>query len=623
MNDEAAFVAAIAADPSDTHLPLIFADWLDDHDDPRGQWIRNRRIHEWMRPTYENPIPKLLESLAKDKRVLDVRRAAEVIGAPMVPGLVGLLTHEKPRVRAQACMCLRNIGTRAKYAVPALVEALSDGDSNVREQAAKALKDIGPVEGTDTGALKAALTDDNWNVRRAASKMLGSMKAKGSVLQELVEKFDSPDADDRKEVIQGLRELATADVVPVLDRALDDPEFTVRKEAVEALGGLRLPGVTEALCRAMKDPTSAVRLNAVAVLPRTPAAVAGLTALLSDPVPDVRAAACNRLTIAPDEFHAALIPPIIDLLDDLSPSVRYSAVVMLGKIGAGDESVLNALLSCLDAADPDHRRNAVESVGKVGKGNPAALAALLPRLADDNEGVVAAATGAVEAWGKLPASAVPAVLARVAHARATDPHGYTFSAALVPLAKFEPPVPPEVVDVLREAIRNPVGYSQTAAAEALGELGPDAAPAIPELLTLFPQSADDRLEYYWVQNATKALTRIGGVGLDELAAQFESPVRDTPWHIMDAIRYMGSEVLPLLPAVVKMFHRATDDWQRGKVAEAIRSFGAAGAASVPDLVAFVVADGPVGARVNTLGVLPTFGDAVAPHLPALIAACRR
>ena len=33
MNDEAAFVAAIAAAPDDQQLPLIFADWLDDHGD--------------------------------------------------------------------------------------------------------------------------------------------------------------------------------------------------------------------------------------------------------------------------------------------------------------------------------------------------------------------------------------------------------------------------------------------------------------------------------------------------------------------------------------------------------------------------------------------------------------
>ncbi len=180
MDDEAAFIAAIAAAPDDHHLPLVFADWLDDRGDPRGQWLRNHSVRPWMPPTYQSPIPKLLESLAKDRRVIDVRRAATVIGAPIVPGLVELLKHPTPRVRQQACMCLRNIGKRAKDAVPALLAALGDSDNSVREQAAKALKDIGTADVTDTDQLKAALTDDNWSVRRTASKVLGSMRRRGA-----------------------------------------------------------------------------------------------------------------------------------------------------------------------------------------------------------------------------------------------------------------------------------------------------------------------------------------------------------------------------------------------------------------------------------------------------------
>src|SRR5262245_12193413 len=64
MTDEASFLTAIAAAPNDTNLPLIFADWLDDQGDPRGQWIRNWSVRQWMMPTYENPVPKILESLA-------------------------------------------------------------------------------------------------------------------------------------------------------------------------------------------------------------------------------------------------------------------------------------------------------------------------------------------------------------------------------------------------------------------------------------------------------------------------------------------------------------------------------------------------------------------------------
>src|SRR5262245_8917795 len=216
MTDEASFLAAIAENPDDKNLPLIFADWLDEQGDPRGQWIRNYRVRSWMGPTLQNPIPALLKALEKNRRVMSVRRVAGVIGEPLVPGLVALLKHERIRVREQACLCLRRIGPRAKAAVPALLEALSDTDYSVRGKAAKALKDIGAEENTSTDQLKAALTDQNWTVRQAASQVLGAMKAKGSVLEELVERLGSPDPKDREEVVEGLAQLGTAEAVPHL-----------------------------------------------------------------------------------------------------------------------------------------------------------------------------------------------------------------------------------------------------------------------------------------------------------------------------------------------------------------------------------------------------------------------
>src|SRR5262245_46917946 len=39
MNDEA-FLQAILANPDDDHLRLIYADWLEERGDPRGEFIR-------------------------------------------------------------------------------------------------------------------------------------------------------------------------------------------------------------------------------------------------------------------------------------------------------------------------------------------------------------------------------------------------------------------------------------------------------------------------------------------------------------------------------------------------------------------------------------------------------
>src|SRR5229473_8105329 len=40
MNHEAAFLEAVADDPDNDALRLIFADYLDERDDPRGEFIR-------------------------------------------------------------------------------------------------------------------------------------------------------------------------------------------------------------------------------------------------------------------------------------------------------------------------------------------------------------------------------------------------------------------------------------------------------------------------------------------------------------------------------------------------------------------------------------------------------
>jgi uncharacterized protein (TIGR02996 family) len=42
VTEEQAFLAAIAADPADATARLVFADWLTEHDDPRGEWLRAR-----------------------------------------------------------------------------------------------------------------------------------------------------------------------------------------------------------------------------------------------------------------------------------------------------------------------------------------------------------------------------------------------------------------------------------------------------------------------------------------------------------------------------------------------------------------------------------------------------
>ena len=103
MNEEAAFIAALVAEPSDRTAALVFADWLDERGDPRGPMLRNDEVRAWMPPKYENPIPTLraaLESGQADYRGQPASSPSSVTHA--MPELMSLLSHTST-ARANAC----------------------------------------------------------------------------------------------------------------------------------------------------------------------------------------------------------------------------------------------------------------------------------------------------------------------------------------------------------------------------------------------------------------------------------------------------------------------------------------------------------------------------------------
>jgi uncharacterized protein (TIGR02996 family) len=55
------FRAALRDDPEVARL--VFADWLEDHGDPRAAWLRDPDIWPWMAPDAHDPVPRLLEEL--------------------------------------------------------------------------------------------------------------------------------------------------------------------------------------------------------------------------------------------------------------------------------------------------------------------------------------------------------------------------------------------------------------------------------------------------------------------------------------------------------------------------------------------------------------------------------
>src|SRR4051812_5415567 len=60
MADREGLLAAIAAHPEDDTPRLILADWLDDHDDPLGEFIRLQMALEPLRVPRADPMEELI-----------------------------------------------------------------------------------------------------------------------------------------------------------------------------------------------------------------------------------------------------------------------------------------------------------------------------------------------------------------------------------------------------------------------------------------------------------------------------------------------------------------------------------------------------------------------------------
>jgi uncharacterized protein (TIGR02996 family) len=153
--EEAGFWSAIAESPDDKVPRLIFADWLEERNDPRGPLLRDQHFWQDLHPDCRDPVQAVLAVL--DARPFDsgkhLRQAATMVGAPLVPGLLERCRAAKssghvaaadllaalssdcllpilpdliellPRHADALAPALARLGSAAVAAVPALLEA--------------------------------------------------------------------------------------------------------------------------------------------------------------------------------------------------------------------------------------------------------------------------------------------------------------------------------------------------------------------------------------------------------------------------------------------------------------------------------------------------------------------
>jgi HEAT repeat protein len=194
-----------------------------------------------------------------------------------------------------------------------------------------------------------------------------------------------------------LRQLVTTEFAIVTAvTAKGSPER--RAAAASALGFSRnrdAVGILVEATRAAEVETRANAAAALGMLAFSDTDPARLLELLSDPSSRVRGAALFGIrSMAGDANAAALVAPVLRMLDDADASVRNEALVVLRKLRRPEarEAILEK-----SARDPDPvvRANAALAVGAFGREGAAANPRLIEMLRDETSKVVEAAWAAL------------------------------------------------------------------------------------------------------------------------------------------------------------------------------------------------------------------------------------
>jgi uncharacterized protein (TIGR02996 family) len=534
MSEEAAFIAALVADPSDRTAALVFADWLDERGDPRGPMLRNDAVRALLAPSYENPLAKLRAALETGKGVTEASKRFAQMGETAVPVLVSLLAHEKPIVRLRAVKALGVMGTKATSAIPALTEMV-----------------------------KGSKKEDDSASRQAVA-LLGVLRAKEAVKDELAKGLDSADTAERLTAVEAMAKLK-----------------------------LRTKSAGSSLCKALADESDEVR----------------------------RAAAQQLRYIAAPSMPFA-VEPLRQALSDRDGEIRSFAAVALGKIGPKASAAAPDLLRLLNDPAATDRRNLVDAVVKIGVNLPEVLDVVLAARRDPGTAQVLA--DALTKWRTFPPAAVPALRELVRDVGMGNGH-YEIAcvhAGLRALGRIVPR-PPEVLEELRAQLATD---NAPVAAEVLGGIGPPAAHLLPDLLAALHRLGKGYGSFN-VAQAIGKIGGEGIPALAKLIDRAPTKDDLLPAAAAAGLAAAGAAARPALPELLAQLKRLREQPAsvgHTSVIQAIVAIGADAAGAVPDLVGLLLEGRHQQYSSSWLvQTLQQFGPAVLPFVPQLTDALRQ
>ncbi|MBI3270477.1 MAG: HEAT repeat domain-containing protein [Planctomycetes bacterium] len=334
-------------------------------------------------------------------------------GCAKVPGL--LLEDARragPRTFADVLERLAELDTQASAELQAvLFEAIADPDREVRAKAARGLAECARSSPKTFPVLLGLLGDADPSVRRGARSALSKIPDDPRAFDALVQAIRDPDPDVREESCWLVSHVGKRGV-EYLKEALRDPEERVRLAAFKALAWG--PDTAEMIPRfvaELRDPEPCRRKAAAEALGRaartdaSPDTIQALVQALDDPSNPVARAAANALEQCGGAARH-VVPELLSIEFEIGAKYFCSHA----RRGKGRAIVFSGFEPGLASADPDEREGALVRLLWLGKDAPVEASRLLPSLSDPAPQVRLAAAYAMANLGKVPASAVPALV---------------------------------------------------------------------------------------------------------------------------------------------------------------------------------------------------------------------
>ncbi len=216
--EEAGFWSAIEEAPQDEVPRLIFADWLEERNDPRGPLLRERPYWRHLSAACRDPVQVVLGILDAwpthpGQRLL---QAAALVGAPLVPGLLERCRAARPSRDAGAADLLAALSSDCLLPIlPDLIDLLPRHG----EALAPALPRLGPAAVAAVPALLEAERSRSLDRQTFAKTIVGIGPAAGSP-EVVVRLVDILCAETKHESRSAIAEALAVIALPCLEAVL-------------------------------------------------------------------------------------------------------------------------------------------------------------------------------------------------------------------------------------------------------------------------------------------------------------------------------------------------------------------------------------------------------------------